>query len=116
MQHKFLTLAAAVAAAWVFGLPALAAGGAGVYGTVQGQDAVLYLRSGSADAAYTCMVGNTPVTPAKATPLSGLDTPARTVILLDNSAAISESQRDTIHDILNGLAGTRLNVRRTICS
>lgn len=109
MQHKFLTLAAAVAAAWVFGLPALAAGGAGVYGTVQGQDAVLYLRSGSADAAYTCMVGNTPVTPAKATPLSGLDTPARTVILLDNSAAISESQRDTIHDILNGLAGTRLN-------
>ena len=24
MQHKFLTLAAAVAAAWVFGLPALA--------------------------------------------------------------------------------------------
>ena len=90
MQHKFLTLAAAVAAAWVFGLPALAAGGAGVYGTVQGQDAVLYLRSGSADAAYTCMVGNTPVTPAKATPLSGLDTPARTVILLDNSAAISE--------------------------
>ena len=72
MQHKFLTLAAAVAAAWVFGLPALAAGGAGVYGTVQGQDAVLYLRSGSADAAYTCMVGNTPVTPAKATPLSGL--------------------------------------------
>ena len=56
MQHKFLTLAAAVAAAWVFGLPALAAGGAGVYGTVQGQDAVLYLRSGSADAAYTCMV------------------------------------------------------------
>ena len=51
MQHKFLTLAAAVAAAWVFGLPALAAGGAGVYGTVQGQDAVLYLRSGSADAA-----------------------------------------------------------------
>lgn len=68
MQHKFLTLAAAVAAAWVFGLPALAAGGAGVYGTVQGQDAVLYLRSGSADAAYTCMVGNTPVTPAKATP------------------------------------------------
>lgn len=109
MQHKFLTLAAAVAAAWVFGLPALAAGGAGVYGTVQGEDAVLYLRSGSADAAYTCMVGNTPVTPAKATPLSGLDTPARTVILLDNSAAISESQRDTIHDILNGLAGTRLN-------
>ena len=109
MQHKFLTLAAAVAAAWVFGLPALAAGGAGGYGTVQGQDAVLYLRSGSADAAYTCMVGNTPVTPAKATPLSGLDTPARTVILLDNSAAISESQRDTIHDILNGLAGTRLN-------
>ena len=109
MQHKFLTLAAAVAAAWVFGLPALAAGGAGVYGTVQGQDAVLYLRSGSADAAYTCMVGNTPVTPAKATPLSGLDTPAHTVILLDNSAAIPESQRDTIHDILNGLAGTRLN-------
>ena len=53
MQHKFLTLAAAVAAAWVFGLPALAAGGAGVYGTVQGQDAVLYLRSGSAAAAYT---------------------------------------------------------------
>lgn len=109
MQHKFLTLAAAVAAAWVFGLPALAAGGAGVYGTVQGQDAVLYLRSGSADAAYTCMVGNTPVTPAQATPLSGLDTPAHTVILLDNSAAIPESQRDTIHDILNGLAGTRLN-------
>lgn len=104
MQHKFLTLAAAVAAAWVFGLPALAAGGAGVYGTVQGQDAVLYLRSGSTDAAYTCMVGNTPVTPAKATPLSRLDTPAHTVILLDNSAAISESQRDTIHDILNGLA------------
>ena len=60
MQHKFLTLAAAVAAAWVFGLPALAAGGAGGYGTVQGQDAVLYLRSGSADAAYTCMVGNRP--------------------------------------------------------
>ena len=109
MQHKFLTLAAAVAAAWVFGLPALAAGGAGVYGSVQGQDAVLYLRSGSADAAYTCMVGNTPVTPAKATPLSGLDTPAHTVILLDNSAAIPESQRDIIHDILNGLAGTRLN-------
>lgn len=109
MQHKFLTLAAAVAAAWVFGLPALAAGGAGVYGTVQGQDAVLYLRSGSADAAYTCMVGNTPVAPAKATPLSGLDTPAHTVILLDNSTTIPESQRDTIHDILNGLAGTRLN-------
>ena len=109
MQHKFLTLAAAVAAAWGFGLPALAAGGAGVYGSVQGQDAVLYLRSGSADAAYTCMVGNTPVTPAKATPLSGLDTPAHTVILLDNSAAIPESQRDIIHDILNGLAGTRLN-------
>ena len=109
MQHKFLTLAAAVAAAWVFGLPALAAGGAGVYGSVQGQDTVLYLRSGSADAAYTCMVGNTPVTPAKATPLSGLDTPAHTVILLDNSAAIPESQRDIIHDILNGLAGTRLN-------
>ena len=40
MQHKFLTLAAAVAAAWVFGLPALAAGGAGVYGSVQAQDAV----------------------------------------------------------------------------
>lgn len=78
MQHKFLTLAAAVAAAWVFGLPALAAGGAGVYGTVQGQDAVLYLRSGSADAAYTCMVGNTPVTPAKATPLSGLGHPRPT--------------------------------------
>lgn len=109
MQHKFLTLAAALAAAWVFGLPALAAGGVGVYGTVQGQDAVLYLRSGSADAAYTCMVGNTPVTPAPAAPLTTLDTPAHTVILLDNSTAIPESQRSLIHDILNGLAGTRLN-------
>ena len=39
----------------------------------------------------------------------GCDTPAHTVILLDNSAAIPESQRDIIHDILNGLAGTRLN-------
>lgn len=104
MQHKFLTLAAAVAAAWVFGLPALAAGGAGVYGTVQGQDAVLYLRSGSADARLHLHGGQHAGHARQGTPLSGLDTPAHTVILLDNSAAIPESQRDTIHDILNGLA------------
>lgn len=109
MIRKLVSLAVCLlAAAVLFCLPAAAAGGNGIYGTVQGQSAVLYLRSGDAAAAYSCLVGNTTAQAGQAQPLSAQQEPVHTVILLDNSLSIPQSQRPVIANILDGLAGSRL--------
>ena len=92
MIRKLVSLAVCLlAAAVLFCLPAAAAGGSGIYGTVQGQSAVLYLRSGDAAAAYSCLVGNTAAQAGQAQPLSAQQDPVHTVILLDNSLSIPKS-------------------------
>ena len=98
MQHKFLTPGGGHGGCLGVGLPALAAGGAGSMAPCRARTPFCTLRSGSADAAYTCMVGNTPVTPAKATPLSGW-TPGPHRHSAGQLCRHLESQRDTIHDI-----------------
>lgn len=91
-----------------FCLPALAALNGAAWATVTGQQAVLYLQGADQNAALQCQVGNTPVEVQQTRPLSELELPRQTVILLDNSLSIPQSQRTLVQTILGKVADNSL--------
>lgn len=89
-------------------MPVLAAGQGAAWATVQGQQALVYLQGADPDAQLTCQIGSTAVTPAQVQQIQALATPVHTVILVDNSVSISSSLRPLVLEILEAVAGNRL--------
>ena len=104
---------AALLSAGLFGLaacclPAEAAGEGSAWGTVDGQQAVVYLLDAGGTDGITCQLGNLPLDVGTAEPVSALEAPFDTVILLDNSLSIPSGQRPLALSIVEGLIGNRL--------
>lgn len=96
---------------WIMILPvALCAGAVGeqvLWATVNEMNAELYLpREGEASA---CQVGTVPCDILQSKPVSELDVPIRTLILLDNSLSIPKGERPVIAQLLNNLIGNRMD-------
>lgn len=89
-------------------LPSHADDAGAAWGTVQGQQAVVYLRGAQADNEVSCQIGNVPVDTEGICPISELDVPMQTIILLDNSLSIPAEQRDQIKTILENVVGNRM--------
>ena len=89
-------------------MPVLAENQGSVWAAVQEQQALVYLQGAAPDADFTCQIGNIPVTPAQVQQISSLATPVHTVILVDNSISIPSSQRPLVLDILEVVAGNRM--------
>ena len=66
-------------------VPVLAENQGAAWATVQGQQALVYLRGAAPDAELTCQIGNVPVTPAQVQQIQSLAAPVHTAILVDNS-------------------------------
>ena len=99
---------------WIMILPvALCAGAVGeqvLWATVNEMNAELYLpREGEASA---CQVGTVPCDILQSKPVSELDVPIRTLILLDNSLSIPKEERPVIAQLLNNLIGNRMDGER----
>lgn len=73
------------------------------WGTVQGQKAILYLPAADTNADFTGQVGTTLVEMSVPTPLSELEVPIETVIVIDNSQSIIKEDRDVVEEILREL-------------
>ena len=95
-------------AAWLLCIQAAAAGSA-VWGSIQGQTAILYLAGASAEDNLNCQVGSTPAEIASKTKVNTLDAPMETIILLDNSFSIPPAQRTIVTKVLEDLIANRLN-------
>lgn len=76
------------------------------WGTVQGQKAILYLPGADANAVFVGQVGTTQVELSAPTPLSELEVPIETVIVIDNSQSIVKEDRDVVEEILRELVST----------
>lgn len=77
------------------------------WGSVQEGSAVLCLPGASGED-FTCQVGSAAVEIASVTPLSALETPVETIILIDNSLSIQKNLRPIIKELLNDLIANRL--------
>ena len=88
----------------------LCAGAAGeqvLWAAVNGMNAELYLpQEGEASA---CQVGTVPCDILQSKPVSELDVPIRTLILLDNSLSIPKEERPVVAQLLNNLIGNRMD-------
>lgn len=89
-------------------VPVLAENQGAAWATVQGRQALVYLRGAAPDAEFTCQIGNVPVTPAQVQQIQSLAAPVHTTILVDNSISIPSSQRPLVLDILEAVVGNRL--------
>lgn len=98
-------------ALWIMILPgSLCAGAVGeqvLWATVNEMNAEFYLpQEGDVSA---CQVGTTPCDILQSKPVSELDVPIKTLILLDNSLSIPKEERPIIAQLLNNLIGNRMN-------
>ena len=98
-------------ALWIMILPgSLCAGAVGeqvLWATVNEMNAEFYLpQEGDVSA---CQVGTTPCDILQSKPVSELDVPIKTLILLDNSLSIPKEERPIIAQLLNNLIGNRMD-------
>ena len=77
-----------------------------VWSSVQGTDLYVYLASD--EAVRQVQVSSTICTSLQSTPLSELEMPVETVVLLDNSISITKDDRTLIKQILENLIGNRM--------
>lgn len=99
------------AALWIMILPGfICAGAVGeqvLWATVNEMNAEFYLpQEGEVSA---CQVGTTPCDILQSKPVSELDVPIKTLILLDNSLSIPKEERPIIAQLLNNLIGNRMD-------
>lgn len=80
-----------------------------IWGSIQDQQAILYMQDDTAPSGLECQIGNTAVTVSEITPTTELETPIQTYILIDNSMSIQEAQRPLVQEILEDLVGNRMN-------
>lgn len=78
------------------------------WGNIQEQTAILYLPAADPDGELTCQVGTTLVDVSAKQPITQLDAPIETVIVLDNSYSIAKEERTVIGEILEDLIANRL--------
>lgn len=94
-------------------LPALAVDKGEAWGTVQQQQAIVYLQGAGnvseSTGEFTGQIGNMPVEIEDCQPVNFLETPMHTVILLDNSLSIPEKQRPTVLSLLESIIGNRMS-------
>lgn len=89
-------------------VPVLATGQGAAWATIRNQQALVYLQGAGPDDVFTCQIGNAPIMPTQVQQIQELETPVHTVILVDNSLSIPSSQRPLILEILEAVAGNRL--------
>lgn len=77
------------------------------WGSVQEDTAILCLPGADGDT-FTCQVGSTAAEIRSVTPLSELETPVETIVLIDNSFSIQKDQRPIIKELLGDLIANRL--------
>lgn len=77
------------------------------WGSIQGETAVLYLP-GTEGEDFSCQVGSAWAEVTSSAPVSSLETPVETVVLLDNSLSITQDQQPVIKELLNDLIANRL--------
>ena len=77
------------------------------WGSVREDKAVLCLP-GESGQAFTCQIGSAEAKVRSVKPLSELETPVETVVLLDNSLSIQKAQRPVIRELLGDLIANRL--------
>lgn len=77
------------------------------WGSVQGETAVLCLP-GAEGEDFACQIGNESADIKSITPLSELETPVETVVIIDNSLSIQKNQRPVIKELLGDLIANRL--------
>lgn len=103
-------LAALMYTLFLFRLPAWAAQGEpAIWASVQDQIATVYLRGMEPDQIGECTIGSTLASPSTAEPLSELEKPVETVVLIDNSDSISEPEQALLHEILTDLIANRMS-------
>lgn len=77
------------------------------WGSIQGETAVLYLP-GTEGEDFSCQVGSAWAEVASAAPVSSLESPVETIVLLDNSLSITQDQQPVIKELLSDLIANRL--------
>ena len=92
------------------GLCVHGAAAAPLWAAVDGGNAVLYLPE--AGEITDCQVGTTPCAVSQAVPIAELETPMRTLIILDNSLSIPRDERPVIAQLLTNLIGNRMEGER----
>ena len=80
-----------------------------VWGSVQEQMAILYLPGVSLEDELTCQVGNIQAVVSNKLPITALDVPMETIVVLDNSFSIAIEERARIGELLEDLIANRLD-------
>lgn len=89
--------------------PAMAAEpGTVVSSEVDGEQLVLYVQNPGEIESIECQIGTTPAEAVSYGPISGLEVPASTLLLLDNSLSVSSRYRPMINEIMTNLAANRM--------
>lgn len=87
--------------------PAALAAETAAWGSVLDGSAILYLPGARGDT-FNCQIGSVNAQVKSAAPLSELEKPVETVILIDNSLSIEQEQRPQIKELLDDLFANRL--------
>lgn len=80
-----------------------------IWGSIQDREAILYIQDATVPSDLECQIGSTAVEVSEITPISDLEVPIETYILIDNSMSIREDERPIVQDILEDLVGNRMN-------
>ncbi len=100
-----------LAGCFVFGMAAYADGGAAIAETYTGDtDFSVYVKNaGTVPDTVDVQIATAKADSVKVQPVSELDVPMRTLVLLDNSLSISSGDRERIAQLLQNLISDRLN-------
>lgn len=105
VKQKWIVLLLLMAVMLSMALPAGASGNV-LWAVINEEKAVVYLPQ--EEQIDSCQIGRVPCTAVSSTPISELEVPIYTLIILDNSLSIPQSERPIIHQLLTNLVGNRM--------
>ncbi len=106
----FRKKAAVIVFAVVMLLTSVSAAGTGkvFWGTIENGKAIVYIQDPGEVSSITAQVGTTVCSSVTQAPISTLEHPVETVVMVDNSLSIPASSRQLIDSFLNDLIGARM--------